>query len=197
LSKSIYIYGASGHGMVVGDIAKDNKYDNVIYIDDGKNAYLSFEDIKLNNHIEIALGIGNNEIRKKIFNKLISYNFKVVNLIHSSAIILSNVKIGDGTIIMPNVVVSSYSSIGKGVILNTSSIIEHECLIEDFSHISINASLAGGVKIGNSTFVGMGASVINKVQIASGNTIGAGSVVIKDTKINQTLVGIPAKRIFK
>ena len=37
MKKSIYIYGASGHGLVVADIARNNGYDNIIFIDDGNN----------------------------------------------------------------------------------------------------------------------------------------------------------------
>jgi UDP-N-acetylbacillosamine N-acetyltransferase len=44
--KSIYIYGASGHGLVVSDIAMACGYDNIIFIDDGENEHLIFEDIK-------------------------------------------------------------------------------------------------------------------------------------------------------
>ena len=35
--KSIYIYGASGHGLVVADIAKACGYKDIIFIDDGDN----------------------------------------------------------------------------------------------------------------------------------------------------------------
>ena len=42
MMKSIYIYGASGHGLVVADIAKVCGYDNIIFIDDGENEYLTF-----------------------------------------------------------------------------------------------------------------------------------------------------------
>jgi len=196
VDKSLYIYGAGGHGKVVGDIAKDNRYDNIIYIDDGDNEHPSFDDIKNNTNIEIALGIGDNKIRKNIFDKITKLGFKVISLIHSTAVILSNTKIDNGVIIMPNVVVSSYAFIGKGAILNTASIIEHDCIIGSFSHISINVSLAGGVEIGDNSFVGMGANIINEIKIATNNIIGAGSVVIHNTKINQTLVGIPAKEII-
>ena len=44
---------------------------------------------------------------------------------------------------MPNVVVNSKSRIGCGVILNSSSVIEHENIIENFVHISPNVALAG------------------------------------------------------
>lgn len=46
MSKSIYIYGASGHGLVVADIARTCGYDDVIFIDDGDNDYPSFEGSK-------------------------------------------------------------------------------------------------------------------------------------------------------
>ncbi|HEY9129216.1 MAG TPA: acetyltransferase, partial [Sulfurovum sp.] len=49
--KTIAIYGASGHGKVVADIAKTNGYDQVIFIDDGDNEYITFEEyIKLYNY---------------------------------------------------------------------------------------------------------------------------------------------------
>ena len=41
--KKIYIYGASGHGLVVADIARACGYEDMIFIDDGKNEFLSFE----------------------------------------------------------------------------------------------------------------------------------------------------------
>jgi len=46
MSKSIYIYGASGHGLVVADIASSCGYDDVIFIDDGDNEYLKFKGSK-------------------------------------------------------------------------------------------------------------------------------------------------------
>jgi len=35
----IYIYGASGHGLVVADIAKSAGYGDIIFIDDGDNEH--------------------------------------------------------------------------------------------------------------------------------------------------------------
>lgn len=50
---------------------------------------------------------------------------------------------------MANVVINSYSVIGKQCILNTASIIEHDNLIGDYVHISSNAVLCGEVSINN------------------------------------------------
>jgi UDP-N-acetylbacillosamine N-acetyltransferase len=145
VNKSIYIYGASGHGLVVADIAKALGYNDVVFVDDGDNEYIIFEEVKEN--IDFALGIGDNYIREKLFNKAIKNGFDVVSLIHPSAIVSSSSTVGKGVVIMPNVVVNAKSKIGKGVILNTGCIIEHENLIDDFVHISPNVALACGLPV--------------------------------------------------
>ena len=191
----LFIYGASGHGKVVADIAKDNGFKEIIFIDDGDNKYLTFENIKTQNHIPIALGIGDNSIRNKIFKKLKRFNFNIITLIHSSAIISDNVTILDGSVVMPNVVINTNTKVGKGVILNTSCIIEHDNIIKDFVHISPNAALAGNVKVGKFTHIGIGSSVIQNIQIEKKCIIGAGSVVIKNITKNTKCAGVPAKKI--
>ncbi|PLY05596.1 MAG: acetyltransferase [Arcobacter sp.] len=193
--QSIYIYGASGHGLVVADIAKACGYNEIIFVDDGDNDYLSFDEIKNNNDIPISFGIGSNRIRKLLYKKLKKYNFEIVSLIHPSSIISSNVIIGNGTVIMPNVVVNSNSVIGKAVILNTSCIIEHENIVENFVHISPNVALAGCVKISESSHLGIGTCVIQGLTIGENCIIGAGSVVVNDIKDNIKAYGNPCKII--
>lgn len=193
--KSIYIYGASGHGLVVADIARVCGYDNIIFIDDGENEYLTFEDIKNNNSIAITFGIGSNSIRAKLFEKVKNSGFKIVSLIHPSSIISSSVTIGYGTVIMPNVVVNAKAVIGDGVVLNTASVIEHECYIEDFVHISPNVALAGNVTVCKLTHVGIGSNVIQCITIGNNTIIGAGSTVVKNIENFKKAYGNPCREI--
>jgi len=193
--KQLYIYGASGHGLVVAEVAKNCGYEKIIFIDDGDNIYLTFEDIKNNNNIPIAFGIGNNTIRKKLFEKVKEYDFHVPHLTHPSAIISPNVDIGEGTVIMPHVVVNTKSHIGRGVILNTASIIEHENVIGNFVHISPNVALAGNVCIYEETHIGIGSCVIQGIKIGKNCTIGAGSVVIRDIENKKVAYGNPCTEI--
>lgn len=178
--KSIYIYGASGHGLVVADMARMCGYNKIIFIDDGNNEYAVFESIKENIHIPIAFGTGSNSVRASLFEKVRKNGFEIVSLIHPSAIISPSSTIGIGTVVMPHVVINAKANIGDGVILNTGSIIEHECEIEDFVHISPNVALAGGIKIGELTHIGIGSSVIQGIIIGKQSIIGAGSVVVKN-----------------
>ncbi len=193
--KSIYIYGASGHGLVVADIALASGYENVIFVDDGENEFLTFEQIKDNISTPIAISIGDNRIRKIIFDKLKNHGFDMPALIHQSSIISKSAIIGNGTIIMPLVVVNAKAEIGNGAILNSSCVVEHECIIGDFVHISPSASLAGGVSVGDFTHIGIGSSVIQKIKIGSNSIIGAGSVVAVDIGNNKKAYGNPCKEI--
>jgi len=193
--KSIYVYGASGHGLVVADIAFACGYDDIVFIDDGENKHLTFEDIKENSHIPIALGIGSNFIREKLFNKLKVNNFEIVSLIHPSSIVSKTVTIEDGVIIMPGVIINAYTKISNGVILNSGSIIEHESIIEDFAHISPNVGIAGNVKVGKLTHIGIGSNIIQGIKIGNNSIIGAGSVVVKDINSYKKAYGNPCKEI--
>jgi UDP-N-acetylbacillosamine N-acetyltransferase len=193
--KQIYIYGASGHGLVVADVAKNCGYEKIIFIDDGDNIYPTFEDIKNNNDIPIAFGIGNNSIRKKLFEKVKEHNFNIPPLVHLSAVISLDVNIGEGTVIMPQVVINTKSQIGRGVILNTSSVIEHENIIGDFVHISPSVALAGNVTVEENTHIGIGSCVIQGIKIGKNCIIGAGSVVVKSIENKQLCFGNPCKVI--
>ncbi|MBN2722144.1 MAG: acetyltransferase [Campylobacterales bacterium] len=189
--KRIYIYGASGHGLVVADIARACGYDEVVFVDDGDNEFQSFEEIISNTNIPIAFGVGANKIRKKLFEKVERSGFKLATLIHPSSIVSQSATIGKGSVVMPLVIVNAKAQIGNGVILNSGCVIEHECSIGDFVHISPSVALAGNVSIGELTHIGIGSSVIQGISIGSSSIVGAGSVVVKNIKNNKKAYGNP------
>ena len=172
----IYVYGFSGHGAVVADVARACGYGEVVFLDDakfdGKNV------LKFNPSLEkadVIVAIGDNKIRRILQERVKNAGFRIVNLIHPSA------------------VVSASAQIGEGAIINTGAIIEHDCEIGDFAHVSPNAALAGGVIVGANTHVGIGACVIQCIKIGANCVIGAGSVVVRDIADGSVAYGNPAK----
>lgn len=194
MTDSIYIYGASGHGLVVADIAKACGYKNIIFVDDGDNEYPSFIELRDKNS-PICFGIGDNKTRKILYDKVLNNGFDVVSLIHPTAILSSNIYIGEGSVIMPNVVVNANTRIGKCVIINSSCVVEHENIIEDFVHISPNAALAGNVMVKENTHIGIGTVCIQNKTIGKDCIIGAGSVIVKDIPSSVKAFGNPCKVI--
>lgn len=197
----LIIIGAGGHGKVIADIALKNGYENICFTDDMvKDNVMSFPVIGTCGDIgclddgrtDFVIGIGDNAIRKKIAEK---YHVNWVSVIHPSAQIAVNAKIGKGSVVMANAVVNACAKVGKHCIINTGAIVEHDDEIEDYVHISPNAALGGSVCVGTLTQIGIGAAVKNNVQICGNCVIGAGAAVVRDIKEKGTYVGVPARKI--
>ncbi|OOQ92651.1 acetyltransferase [Bacillus cereus] len=205
MKRKLLIIGASGHGKVVADIAlKMNKWKEILFLDDNENIKTSMgievigksmDVFKYMNDCDFFIGIGNNSIREDIQSKLEAKGASLPTLIHPSAVIGEQVELAAGTIVMAGCVINCCTKIGKGCIINTSSIIEHDNLIENYVHISPGVNLAGTVKIGKGTWLGIGSTVSNNINVVSGCNIGAGTIVIRDITEAGTYVGVPARRV--
>ena len=195
MSRPIAVYGAGGHGLMVADIAKALGF-APFFIDDGDNEWEKLDAfLQCPRHCPIALGVGDNETRKTIYERLVDHDIEIATLIHPSAVIGSNVKIAEGTVVMPGAVINAESRIGRGVIVNTAAVVEHECVVEDFVHLSPHVALAGRVRIGEQTHIGIGACVIQNIYIAQRCIVGAGAAVINHLPSRVTAVGVPARII--
>ena len=199
MEHKLYIFGASGHAKVVIDILLSNNI-LITSIVDNAPKVKSLSGIKVAHtdtiHIDledcVIIAIGSNETRKKI---AVEFNFKSIKAIHREAYVSEFAEVDYGTVVMPKAVINSGAKIGKHCIINSGAIVEHDCELEDYVHVSPNASLAGNVTVGECSHIGIGASVIQGVKIGKWVTIGAGAVVTQDIPDNCTAVGIPAKPI--
>lgn len=189
---SIYIYGASGHGLVCADIARAVGYEKIIFIDDNlTNGAIAFDE-SLEKH-DIFIAIGKAEVRAKISQKVLNAGFNLVSLIHPSAVISSLACVGRGVCVMPRAVINAKASVGQGAIINTGAIIEHECVVGEYAHICPSVALAGAVSVGEFAWVGIGSCAIQGIKIGANALIGAGSVIVRDIAPNAKAYGNPAK----
>lgn len=200
--KQLVIIGASGHGKVVADIARQTGYDEIRFLDDNEelafcNGYPvvgrcgEFENFNCN----FIVAIGNPVTRQCVQLQLEAAGKTIVTLIHPNAVTGENVSIGIGTVVMAGAVINPGARIGKGCIINTCSSVDHDCQLADFVHVAVGAHIAGTCTIGEGTWIGAGATVINNVHICGNCMIGAGAVVIKKIEESGTYVGVPAKRM--
>ncbi len=204
-SKKIILIGYSGHAFVVHSIFASTNKKVWAYCDAALKEsnpfslqYLGAENQEnvqfyfLEN--DFFISIGDNNTRAKVYESLAQKNFYPVNAIHSSAIICPTVNISEnGVMICAGVIINPLSKIGKGVICNTGSIIEHDCVVENFAHIAPGAVLCGNVSIGANSFIGAGTVVKQGITIGRNVIVGAGSVVVKNIPDNATVYGNPAK----
>jgi len=207
-NKEIVLFGYSGHAFVAAEVILKAGYTLMGYLDKQEQElnpyglkYLGFEeDVALMNSLynyDFFPSIGNNNIRRKVFETFIVQGFEFITAIHPKANIASMVMIGQGSLVCQGANINPLVAIGKGVIINTGAIIEHECIIDNFAHIAPGAVLAGKVKVGKGSFIGANAVIKQGVVIGDYVTIGAGTVVLRNIASNSMVVGNPAKPIKK
>lgn len=203
------LIGYSGHAYVAAGILKAMGRPATAYCDKEEKVnnpfnltYLGKESdaevIEKIKQTDFFIAVGDNSIRKRIYEQLSLLNYYPETIIHPSSIIDDSSFVTKyGVMVCPGVCINPLSKIGEAVICNTGCIIEHECIIEPFSHIGPGAVLCGNVKVGMSSFVGAGSVVKQGISIGKNVIIGAGAVVLKNVEDNQIVIGNPSKRLIK
>ncbi|TIH18045.1 acetyltransferase [Marinifilum sp. JC120] len=202
--KKIIIMGAGGHGQVVADaLLQMEEAEPVAFVDEnpelhgkdvmkipvpGGNAAIS----KIE-HDGIVLALGNNELRKNFFTELTESGEQLFTVIHPSAIIAPNVKIGDGCMILAGTVINTGAEIKDNTIINTNSTIEHHNVIGPHAHIAPGATLGGEVTVDEEAMVGIGATVLPRLTLSPKAVLGGGSTALKDIPEGATATGAPAR----
>ncbi len=132
----------------------------------------------------IANGIGmttpGHSARLEVAKKVRERGFKCARIIDPTAIISSNIEIGEGVQILVGAIVQPRTKIGRDCIVNTGAQIDHDCEVGEGAHLGPGSVLAGNVKIGKETFIGAGTIITPGVIVGDGQFIRAGSVVTAD-----------------
>ncbi len=198
---SIILIGAGAHAKSVSDaLLEVHPSIKIIYVDSNTKGGEKLYGFTVLNSIPdglektpIFVAIGDNVIRRKIFDKIGSH--PKANIISTKAYISKRSKLSSGIFIGNFCHIGTEVEIGDNVIINNGAIIEHEVKIGKHSHICPNVTIAGRVTVGERVFLGVGSSVVNNVSICSNVIVGAGSTVVDNITEPGTYVGVPARKI--
>ena len=203
--KNIVIIGGGGHSKVlISSLMRSESWRIIGYTDVKKGnlnvvEYLGTDDVldSLFATVQFAVvGIGhitNYDLRCKLYNKIKTIGYTLPPIISESAVVMHNVKIGEGTFIAENAYIGPEVKIGIMNIINTGSIVEHDTECGDFVHLAINSAIGGNVTIGRGSFVGMGAGVLNGVKLGENVIIAAGTIVRKNVENSAFVYGNPMR----
>ena len=190
----IVIIGAGGFGKeVLSTILECNKtekqFDVLGFIDDNE----SLKNSSINNFpvlgnidwflnsdyfpIACHVAVGDPKLRKEIILKLKSQNITFPKIIHPSVLISEYSSVGDGTIIQAGSVISTNIKIGKFAYVNFNSTIGHDCIFDDFVTLSPGCNVSGENFLEEGVFFGSGVVTSDKLRIGKWSHIGAGSII--------------------
>lgn len=160
--EKIIIVGAGGHGRVVIDAALSNSQLEIIgFLDDGEVEIIlgivklgKISDIEKFKKYKFHIAIGNNNFRERLSNEIGVES--LITIVHPTAYISRDSEIGRGCYIGAGSIINSKSKLGNNVIVNTGSIVEHDCVLEDCSHLSYRVLLGSGTIIKETVYIEMG-----------------------------------------
>ncbi len=208
MSDKVAIFGAGGHGLMLGAIliAGGGK---VFFLDDRMDALSSveglgamlvggsekLEDPRFLRRHDLLVALGDNYKRRQFTELAIKNGANMSILVDPNAIVVDGTALDSGCTVMAMAVVSQGVVLGKSVIVDIGAIITHGCVIGDYANICPGVRLLGEVTVGEMAFIGGGAIVMPRLKIGRRAVVGAGAVVTKDVPDGATVVGNPARVI--
>ncbi len=189
--EEIVLVGYGGHAESVADcIERSRKFHIAGYTDlsahNTRYEYLGTDHILERIYQEgicnaaLCIGyLGRGDIRERLFHRLKTIGFKLPVISDPSSVISDKAILGEGTFVGKGAVVNSGARVGDMCILNTMSLVEHGCRIDNFTHVAVGGILCGEVSVGERVLIGAGAVVLQGLTIPDGAIIPAGMTVRK------------------
>ena len=215
--RNIFFWGAKYKAGIIYDLIKNDKI-----IENTKNLSVSYifdpnlespkfksnaifsnkknqlsEFFKKSEYFVTCIGNELGKTRYYISKELEKRKLKPLNIISKSAYFDNKQLLGKGVQLFPNSIVHYRAIIGDYCILNTGSILEHDCKLGNGVHLMPGSVVGGNTVIGDFVSVGLNATILPQLKIGEGAVIGAGAVVTKNVNKNEVVAGNPAKLLKK
>lgn len=189
MKPKILLIGGGGHCASCIDVIEQNgQFDIAGIIDEATTSPLlgypilgcddDLKELRLQyNFALVSVGqIKTSAIRVKLFNHLKSLGFILPKILSPRAYVSKHASVGEGTIVMHDVVINARVTVGKNCIINTKALIEHDVHIEDNCHVSTGAILNGGACLKQGSFIGSNVVTKELVHTKEFDFIKAGTV---------------------
>ena len=127
----------------------------------------------------LFVAVGQNEIRKRIFEESQQKNYELVSYISSKANTWDNLRVGKNCFIGEGSTLQPFVEIGDNSILFAANIGHHSRI---GNNVLVSAmTLGGNVEIGDNCFLGMNSTVAQNVKIGENTIIGMGCSISINT----------------
>lgn len=207
--KNLVIIGAGGMGRTMYNIALEclgygTEFRVKGFLDDDLRALDSFEgypsvlgkvsDYEIDEDDVFTFSIGGDS-RRKCIDTLVAKGARFINLIHSSARIGTNVRMGKGNIVAAFTTIGPDCVLGDYNMIQSYSVIGHDAHIGSYNRLDTHVTCVGGITIKDEATIHTSAVINHKVTVGNNAKVGACSFVIRSVKEGQTVFGVPAKKL--
>lgn len=174
MKQKLLLVGAGGFGRTVLEHAL-GAYD-CAFVDDGQEIGTTINGCPVigkisdlakifSDYKKLVVTIGNNELRERVYNAATEIGYSFPSIIVPSAYISPYASVGNGCVILNNVVIQNNAKVGNGVILNSGVEIHHDSVVEDYVLIYANSVVRSLAHVGKRAHLGSTLTVSNEVVI--------------------------------
>ncbi len=142
---------------------------------------------------EAFLGVNKPDNKRAVFEHFAALGFSFTTIVHRSAAVSSTSSLGHGVHVNSLVSVAAHTTLGRFVSLNRNVSLGHHVQLDEFVTVNPGANISGFVKIGAGALIGMGVNVVDGVTIGAGAVIGAASLVTRDIPPGVVAYGQPCR----
>lgn len=79
---------------------------------------------------------------------------------------------------MAGAIIGTEARLGIGSIVNCGAVVDHHATVEDFGHLGVNASMAGGTRLGRGAWMQAGSTLAYGAVVPSSITVGPGEAAV-------------------
>lgn len=135
------------------------------------------------------------EARKPCMEEIIRRGGEFIELIHNTARLYTNAKLGKGNFIGAYSVIGNDATVGDYNMIQSYTVIGHDAVVGNWNRIDTHVTCVGGIIIEDEVNIHTGAIINHNVRVETGAHVGAGSFVIKKVKAGTTVFGNPARKL--
>lgn len=209
--KHLIIIGARGFGREIYNSALESygygtEFDIKGFLDDKANALDGYEGYpiilgpvetyEIQNEDVFVCALGDVKWKKHYTEIMLEKGAEFISLIHKTAYISKNVKIGNDCLILADVRIHCDVSIGSHVTIQPKAIIGHDVVIEDWCLINALADCGGFSHMEEGSTIHTTSFLLPKKRMGAYSVLGAGSVAARNVKPGTVVMGVPAKEML-
>lgn len=133
--------------------------------------------------------------RVELLKNMMIPSHKFLNFIHPTAYVAKSVQIGVGNVISANCIINNNTLIGNHNAIFSNVVIEHDTNIANNNFFAASSVVGSEITIGTGNFFGLNCAIRENVTIGDFNIVGMCSGVLNNIENNETVVGLPSRRI--
>jgi sugar O-acyltransferase (sialic acid O-acetyltransferase NeuD family) len=120
---------------------------------------------------------------------------RFATVIHPSVSVPEGCYVGEGSILLANVVLTAAVHIGRHVVAMPQVTFAHGDVVEDFATFAAGATVGGSVVVGRAAHLDINCSIRQNVRIGAQAVVGMAAAVEDDVPEAQVWAGVPARQI--